>query len=660
MRISNPKTLQIAQSDFSTYFGAKEGQTGRDVQEKSTLQILGLSSIGTLASLASIALFYKMYKQSTKKAELKDFAKDVTADWTKRAANREHYLGRKDEVQRAFREIRQEYSSVIFDGASGAGKDFVAYEWFLEKERVRLGLSQNPDVPKALADAPIFEINAEAFQADTKYFGQIAEKIVAIEKQIRAETNPAEKSKLQKTLHALTLKKAREAKVVKKLHRLNALLAGETDPAKKATLEARINKLNLKLAVSVAPEISGALRSGKIIVLYMPEIDKVLLHGTSEGTSQSSQAAGMFLSLLDRYKQQVVMVGTTSRAERLQTAVDDITRRANWIKIHPFTPSKLKNVIVNGPSKAGWEKDHKVNISPEAVDAAIKLTEHFYRPTTLKPNGRYTPRFNAVASIMVSASQRAFARDGAGTAVTIEDVIAAVAEKVGKELPEAEVRETLAVTNPDTLMIDAVSGKHSIEERTKKHIRERIITLDPGLNKAEVKARTRVMSALWNRVKANVEQRNYYFDIDGFKTGDFGAPLVPASFMNITANSHEYQSQVAALESALARQASAEATSEKMKALRTELFKQPWFNGLHPERRSEIMRYALQEIQVSDPTWDHTHPLTDGFLLKLQEHLTNMESLPGRARRAVEPEGRRSSIVLSEDDGFHPAGAPRK
>ena len=191
-------------------------------------------------------------------------------------------------------------------------------------------------------------------------------------------------------------------------------------------------------------EIGKMAKKGPVIV-YISEIDLVVLSGgSSEGNTE--QVAKLLQNTLDFNKNNLIVIGTTSRGSQMLSDTPDLHRRFNWPKVRQFEIGEVAKIINDGWTKMSYERAYGVKIGAEVVDAAAKLAEHVYRPENLVVN-KFTgkaspmPRFDSVKNVLEDAAK--LARDGKRVDVTIEDVIKATEARVSKSLDRVHVQKIL-------------------------------------------------------------------------------------------------------------------------------------------------------------------------------------------------------------------------
>jgi len=249
-------------------------------------------------------------------------------------------------------------------------------------------------------------------------------------------------------------------------------------------------------------EIAARARKGPVIY-YISEIDLIFLSGVS--SSGDSEAVGkLLLDLVEDpvIRNNLILIGTTSRGQQMLTRYPDLQRRFNWPNIHSFSLSEIVNIIDSGWTKTQYEQSYGVRIPREAVEAAARLAEAYYRPSMETP----MPRFDAIKKILEDAVKMASsARTGV---VSIENVIAATEVRCGQTLDRAAVDRTLAtdinVFNPQFTPIQESAWNPTGQAATETNIFTDLLKNDPqlqyltlGLSNAEVAEYGRWLNAEW-------------------------------------------------------------------------------------------------------------------------------------------------------------------
>jgi hypothetical protein len=151
-------------------------------------------------------------------------------------------------------------------------------------------------------------------------------------------------------------------------------------------------------------EIARAARKGPVI-FYMSEIDLVFLSGgTMSGDTESP--GKLILDLVDdpAIKRNLLIIGTTSRGKKMLERYPDLQRRFNWPEVRLFSLETMIDVM-DGPATAQLAREYDVKISPEAVEAAARMGEAYYRPAQQGKTGAVPPRFAAVTAVLETAVQ---------------------------------------------------------------------------------------------------------------------------------------------------------------------------------------------------------------------------------------------------------------
>ncbi|MFH1653774.1 MAG: AAA family ATPase [Pseudomonadota bacterium] len=150
--------------------------------------------------------------------------------------------------------------------------------------------------------------------------------------------------------------------------------------------------------------IKKLAKGGEKVVVYMPEIDKILTAGgTSSGNAE--QVAGLLLDVMENNKN-IVFIGTTSRKTILTEACPDLQRRANWQHINALPVEDVVRILQNQKSfkeqcKNVYGFDYSDKQLDEQVKLVARLTEKYVRDFGKLDNA--APRFNAVRDTFFTA-----------------------------------------------------------------------------------------------------------------------------------------------------------------------------------------------------------------------------------------------------------------
>lgn len=191
-------------------------------------------------------------------------------------------------------------------------------------------------------------------------------------------------------------------------------------------------------------EIAGLARKGPVIV-YISEIDLIFLSGGS--LHGDTEAVGkLLLDLVEdpAIKRNLIIVGTTSRGSEMLAKYPDLQRRFNWPGIHSFSLKEVADIL-SGPTTKGMETAYGVKFNPAIAEAAAKLAEALFRPSTRRiaqsGAGAVLPRIDAVKTILEDAAK--LARDAKGKQVTVDHVIKAVEGRSGERFDPALIEALL-------------------------------------------------------------------------------------------------------------------------------------------------------------------------------------------------------------------------
>lgn len=187
--------------------------------------------------------------------------------------------------------------------------------------------------------------------------------------------------------------------------------------------------------------IAADARRGPVIYV-MSEIDAIFLSGGT--TSGDSESPGkLLLDLLEDpvIRRNLMIIGTTSRAQEMLRRYPDLDRRFKWPQLHLYTPKEVTDIIKQGYTRREIQADHQVAVSDEVVDTAVKIAEQVVRPASAKAKGHTTPRFTASVNLLGDAARRA--HDDGRQEVTVDDVRAAAETQIGKPLSTQDLEPVI-------------------------------------------------------------------------------------------------------------------------------------------------------------------------------------------------------------------------
>lgn len=199
---------------------------------------------------------------------------------------------------------------------------------------------------------------------------------------------------------------ARVIRILCRRTKNNPCLVGEPGVGKTAVVEGLARKINEKkvpkqlwdktvLSVDISLMIAGAkyrgefeerlkkviaeAESNKSIILFIDEIHTIIGAGSAEG---AMDAANILKPALARGEIQVI--GATTQSEYRKHIERDAALERRFGKVIIEEPSEEKAVEILKGIRQNYEDFHKIKISDEAIEAAVKLSVRYI-------NGRYLP-----------------------------------------------------------------------------------------------------------------------------------------------------------------------------------------------------------------------------------------------------------------------------
>lgn len=198
-------------------------------------------------------------------------------------------------------------------------------------------------------------------------------------------------------------------------------------------------------------EIGARARTGPVIV-YISEIDLVFLSGGSLDSS-SEVVAKLLLDIVEdpKVRENLIILGTTSRGREMITRFPDTERRFNWPPVRSFALSEVVDII-DRSVRERMERYYGVTLERPQVELAMRLAEQTVRSV------RGTPRFDAVLKILEDAARET--RDAGRRAVTDQAIVQVVEQRSGMRIDAAELMRLRGIPLDD-LMIDVLPGERA-------------------------------------------------------------------------------------------------------------------------------------------------------------------------------------------------------
>lgn len=244
-------------------------------------------------------------------------------------------------------------------------------------------------------------------------------------------------------------------------------------------------------------EIAKLARKGPVIV-YISEIDLIFLSGgTSSGDSEA--VGKLLLDVVEdpKVRQNLLVIGTTSRGRDMLEKFPDLGRRFNWPQVRPFALSEVAELITRHVTGRRFAERHGVTATPEIADAATRLAEAFYRPVTMK--GVVMPRFDAIKQLLTTAVRVAHSLNA--TALTIDHVFEAMFLRTGIVFDPEEMNAVLKVTDMNDIpAVQSLANAASSARKSALRETTRALQDHPacsGLPAIEIESMSREMLKAW-------------------------------------------------------------------------------------------------------------------------------------------------------------------
>lgn len=250
------------------------------------------------------------------------------------------------------------------------------------------------------------------------------------------------------------------------------------------------------------------------VIIYVSEIDKVMLHGAAKDT-RSEETGGLLLGELARpdIRKNIMLIGTTSRLAEMYATYPDLSRRFNILQLEEFTPSEIAKIL-DGVDPQTGAKGHRaiaeteayygVKISSEVLELAVRLCEKYYAPDRAfidRQSGEYVfARFDTNLELLQMAGH--IARDRGAKEMSAEDVIKAAEELTQRSIDRAEVDAVRAV-DADSLMImtsSKTNGTMSAELAREFRLNEMFKGIFAGASEGQVHEKAAEVAAKWEAV----------------------------------------------------------------------------------------------------------------------------------------------------------------
>lgn len=396
----------------------------REQQERDALHNKIL--MGIFLFVIAAPLLKALRQKITGRVRTTDFGETIRSRiLAERAAGRSYdVLGRDREARDAWvMTDTASYRNIMVDAPTQVGKDEVVRKMIIMKEMAALGLSDRGPIPEEFVNAKVVKINAAEFQRGTSLRGNVADKVAEI-----ADW-------------------ARKGPVIVYVSEIDLILLSggssiDADGRPSSNTESPGKLLLDLLGEDSAPE---------------SWIHRTLRRIPGVGRFFKPPTTGI--------RDNIIMIGTTSRYQEVLEKYPDLQARFNQLRIDNLHLSEMVNVIYDGMTRTEYETRYRVKISKDIVDAAARIAEQLYRPVTTRTD-RYTGearnlnRFPAAKQILEGAAKIARARirasTGSGAAtqpndVTIEDVIKSTEQRIGMTLDRAKVDALLRVENIDSI-----------------------------------------------------------------------------------------------------------------------------------------------------------------------------------------------------------------
>jgi len=613
MRISNPKTLQMAQGDFSTYFAANEREEAQKFQSILAIQ----TSLGaTVASIAGMYFFMvkpqmklmretmerqmkiaeeqmQLMRQSVeaqnKQVKITDFAKDLVEVMREKLKADPNFdvLGRDKEAVDLLNALARGEGlgqNALLVGETGVGKKLVTYKAAL------LIAANDPRVPPELKTSAIWEVNNTQFLAGTMYRGSFTDKL--------------------------------------------------------AVVEAEMEKGN---------------------VPYIPELGKMMNAGsTSEGDAESLKT--QLLEMLQRDRSRFIGDLKPDTLEMIIQGADDYDRRFQEVRIFHMIPSSILESLQKQES-IKLETNKNVTFTPETIEAAARLGIYYRKRSG---SALYDAAKGALADAVDQARQGT--ERSTSVTVTVEHVIAGIANKrsiavdvidreAGRELFNTDVKIDLEHSHislpfwggsaeEQKTRTQSNSPKARLEG-VRQQVKEIMLYSGDELKPAELHAFSRTILGLWEELPEN--EKNIYRKSDAPLAEKPG--LVPENFIRLRLQQAETMALVQASISPLhvAQDIAVKEAFRNKKAhgditgpvgdggiialrkrIQTQLHDEGITKGITDKRtRIQIERYALS-IATDRTYLKNTEPLSDGKLgPKTLDHIRNIASRSGGVASAL-------------------------
>jgi hypothetical protein len=202
-------------------------------------------------------------------------------------------------------------------------------------------------------------------------------------------------------------------------------------------------------------------------ILDIREFDHLVLSGGSS-SGDSEKVSNLILKELERpiIRKNLIILASTARMEEMMITDDNLVRRFEK-KYKPVDSLSAAIENLDGPAVQELGEYYRVSFGEGTVEAAGKLAESVYRPSTVgidPKTGKQTiplPRYAAIEKVLMEAARNV--RDGsAGTVVTVDHVIEATEILIERPLDQSMVEMILDTEADFLITYDFESAKHPV------------------------------------------------------------------------------------------------------------------------------------------------------------------------------------------------------
>lgn len=171
-------------------------------------------------------------------------------------------------------------------------------------------------------------------------------------------------------------------------------------------------------------EILSYPSKGKNAIIYIPEIDKILLSG-SVSSGDAEQVAGLLLEILTT-KKNIVFIGSTSRRAALLESCPDLLRRFHWLKVEQLSFEEVTTSLkYDVEFNKGARTSYNVAYTHDQIEFAARLTEKYIRE--FGQNDKAKARFDAIKEVVFAALDKA--KNAGHSRLSDEHILSAVRDK---------------------------------------------------------------------------------------------------------------------------------------------------------------------------------------------------------------------------------------